>query len=217
MNMMELLKEHEKEAVSFGYIKENSKTVHFYGRRYFAFVFDEELRLFVFPPSKKEIESGKQCSKEYSKYSFSLSDILYFSREGDIYAETKITGGDGGGSNLGDAIIGGIIAGAPGAIIGSRGKTNPIKSETIKHDTRKTVLVCKDKKLSFASEDYSAFMQLIPDKELSVVQAKRAAEAAQPRIQSPSNRMRELKIMLDEGLITQEEFDSKRVEILKSV
>lgn len=215
--MVKVLREYEEDALNFGYKKETSKTVHLYNRKYFTFIVKNELRFFIRPPFRREIELGKQCSKEYSKYSIPLSDILYFSREGEVYTETKISGGDGGGASIGGAIAGAIIAGAPGAIIGSRGKTNPIKSETIKHDTRKTVLVCKNRTWSFAQEDYNAFIQLIPDKELSVVQAKRAAESAQPKEKSATDRLRELKSMLDSELITQDEYDVKRAEILRKI
>lgn len=215
--MVKVLREYEEDALNFGYKKETSKTVHLYNRKYFTFIVKNELRFFIRPPFRREIELGKQCSKEYSKYSIPLSDILYFSREGEVYTETKISGGDGGGASIGGAIAGAIIAGAPGAIIGGRGKTNPIKSETIKHDTRKTVLVCKNKKWSFAPEDYNAFMQLIPDKEISVVQAKMAAESVQMKEASASDRLRELKNMLNENLITPEEYDAKKSEILKGI
>lgn len=217
INMIEILKKHENEATNFGYKQENSITVRLYGRRYFVFLHDDEIRFFVRPPFKKEVESGRQCSEKYSKYSFPLFDVIYFSREGEVYTETKITGGGGGGSNLGDAIIGGIVAGAPGAIIASRGKNNPVKSETITHDTRRTILVCKNKKLSFSPDDYSAFMQLIPDKELSVVQQRKATEAVPPTEKSPSDRLKELKDLLNNELISQDEYDNKRAEILEKI
>lgn len=78
------------------------------------------------------------------------------------------------------------------------------------------MLVCKNKKWSFAADDYDAFMQLIPDKELSVVQAKRAAETAKTE-PSASDRLKELRMLLDDGLITQAEYDAKRAEILKDI
>ncbi|AST57754.1 hypothetical protein Thert_01760 [Thermoanaerobacterium thermosaccharolyticum] len=72
-------------------------------------------------------------------------DIKYFTTQGSISKEIKITGcgGDLGGSSIGGAIIGGIIAGGVGAIIGSRkeGRIEPIKTEIITHDDKETILL----------------------------------------------------------------------------
>ena len=43
-----------------------------------------------------------------------LSNIKYFSAEGEFYRENKIAGGGGGGSSLTGAVVGGVIAGSAG-------------------------------------------------------------------------------------------------------
>lgn len=153
---------------------------------------------------------------QWQKRSINLSRILYFSREGEVYTETKVSGGGGGGSDIGDAIIGGIIAGAPGAVIASRGKQQPIKSETIKHDTRKTVLVYKGGKLEFAPGDYNVLMRLIPEKEISVVKQQKAMEAAAAKKESTNieARLEKLESLKAKGLINDVEYQEKRQKIL---
>ncbi|WP_010243672.1 hypothetical protein [Acetivibrio cellulolyticus] len=73
-------------------------------------------------------------------YTILLDKIEYYATRGEIVHENKITGGGGGGSSIKGAVIGGVIAGEAGAIIGSRKKLDPIKSELIAHDNRETFL-----------------------------------------------------------------------------
>ena len=40
-----------------------------------------------------------------------VSDIQYYSKEGDVQYTTKISGGGGGGSSISGAVVGGLIAG----------------------------------------------------------------------------------------------------------
>lgn len=54
---------------------------------------------------------------------------------GNIYSHTDVSS-SGGGVSLTGAVVGGLVAGAPGAIIGSR-KKNKVKSKNETHDERK--------------------------------------------------------------------------------
>jgi hypothetical protein len=112
--------------------------------------------------------------------SIPINKIYYFKLEGNVHYETKISGGDGGGTDIGGALLGGAIAGSTGAIIGSRKKTNPIKSEYIEHDERYVVLKYYDEtnKLNIINFAYYShgdntiiddLEELIPDKEYNFV------------------------------------------------
>lgn len=216
---------HQNRAM-FGYNSETAEAIKLNSKRYYAFIFDGEFRLFVGTPLTWKFANGKIPAWE--RRSIPLSNIRYFSREGEIYTETKISGGGSTGINFGRAVIGGITAGAVGAIIGGQSKINSVKSETIKHDERKTILVHDGGKvklssgedailgggtLEFAPEDYAVLMKLIPDKELSVVQQRGAGEKG-TQTGNYTDALRQLKIMLDEGLIAQTEYDTKKSEIL---
>jgi hypothetical protein len=98
------------------------------------YIWVKNSNVFLFPAIAQSIE------KNYVLYKIPLNDIEYFSTQGAVSKETKISGGGGeiGGSSVSGALIGEAIAGHTGAIIGSRkkGKIDPIKSEIITHDDR---------------------------------------------------------------------------------
>lgn len=200
---------YHRERKAFGCPDGHVDLVRCEGKSFVAFLCQEELRLFQRAPNTWRLVNG--AIPFWLRHNIRLSDISYFSREGETYTETKISGGESTGPNLGGAIVGGIIAGGVGAIIGGQSKTAPIKSETIVHDTRKTILVYNKGQLNFAPEDYNVLLKLIPEKELSVVQQRRA-ESKEPK--GVADSLRELKSLLDEGLITREEYDVKKGEIL---
>lgn len=206
--------DYEQKRSDYGYTKRGSRAVTLRGQKFYAFVSDDHFKLFVFPPDYRYYE-GKKIP-QWQKQSIALKNIQYFAREGQVYTETKISGGGSKGSSVGGAIVGAAIAGPTGAIIASRAPTDPIRSETIKHDSRKTILVYNKGKLDFAPEDFNALMQLIPDKEISVVQQRRSAKKQKNAESQKSNIdvLAELKTMLERGLITQSEYDSKKTEIL---
>lgn len=91
-----------------------------------------------------------------------ISSISEYSIFGSINHVTKVKGG---GSSIGGAIIGGLIAGDAGAIIGSR---KSIKSEIVKIDERVIKLIyLKGKKkviLNLAISTLEALENLIPNK-----------------------------------------------------
>jgi hypothetical protein len=65
-----------------------------------------------------------------------LTDFQSYRLEGDVNERMYISGGGGGGSSLKGAVIGGAVAGVPGAIIGSRRKVEPIKTTYKTEDLR---------------------------------------------------------------------------------
>lgn len=202
---------YQKARFEFGYRKKHNETVSWNNKNFFAFVIENaELRLFECPPANWNI-SANACLNWQTK-KIQLDDIYFFAKEGDV--TTNVTA-SGGGSDIGRAIIGGILAGNAGAIIASRKET---KVETTTTDTRKTVLYYKGGQLTFAPGDYTALMKLIPDKEISAVQRIVAQKAAQqPTTNTATERLRSLKEMLDADLITAEEYEAKKAKILEDL
>lgn len=195
----------------FGYRKGHSETVAWNSKNFFAFVTENaELRLFECPPANWNV-SPNACMNWHTK-NIRLDNIYFFAKEGDV--TTNVTA-SGGGSDIGRAIIGGILAGDVGAVIASRKET---KVETTTTDTRKTVLYYKGGQLTFAPGDYAALMKLIPDKEISAVQRIAAQKAMQqPTTNTATDRLRSLKEMLDADLITSEEYEAKKAKILEDL
>lgn len=62
-----------------------------------------------------------------SYFDIDVEDIQCFEQTGEVYKETKISGGGGGGSSLAGAVIGGTVAGPIGAVIGSRKKLRKLR------------------------------------------------------------------------------------------
>lgn len=108
------------------------------------------------------------------KVAIPIKNIMSFKRFGDIHSYTDITGGGGGGSSIGGAIIGGVVAGEAGAIIGSRKKTDEIKTKNIVVDKRVTIVEINDDNnlyyITLESKDYEVLLKLIPSKEITFVQ-----------------------------------------------
>lgn len=156
--------------------------------------------------------------------SIPLNDIKYFTKDGDIGYETQITGGGGGGSSIKGAVIGGVVAGGAGSVIGSRQKTNEIKSETLTHDTRKTILKYYEnntlQSVEYLIEFFDIFEELIPDKEYNIVVAKESLKNNSINNDSSNNvkdKLRQLNDFKLEGLITEEEYITKKQELLSSI
>ena len=164
---------------------------------------------------------------EAQTINISLDSIEYFYQTGEIYRETKISGGGGGGASIGGAIVGGVIAGDAGAVIGSRKKTDEIKSETITHDTRETVLNYfsdgKRNAVHFAYSDFSAFKDLFPEKEKSIVDSINAnkiiAESLEKdRADNIANTIKSLADLRDgKGILSETEFEEKKKILLEKI
>ncbi len=155
-----------------------------------------------------------------------VGQIEYYSTRGEIFRENKISGGGGGGSSIGGAVAGGLIAGGTGAVIGSRKKVNEIRSELITHDTRETFLNYFDGNdrhtLFFDIYAYQIFNDLIPEKEFKIVNAIRSSEIMKKQIyndsqKSVTDQLRELAKLRDDGIITENEFNEKKKQLLDKI
>jgi len=112
-------------------------------------------------------------NKGFSALKSPINDIVSFTRKGDFYVtqEMSIKGGGGGGSSIGGALVGGLIAGVPGAIIASRKKVKPIKVATrnVEVDKRVTIVELNyNEKVEYVilgSTAYDFLIKRIPGKE----------------------------------------------------
>ena len=155
-----------------------------------------------------------------------LENILSYQLIGNIEHTTITSGGGGGGGqpNLYGAVIGGLLFGGAGAIIGSQTgiHINPIKSDIVENDSRVTILNLKNSEGQAEIRElpyyYSeVFMKVIPEKEFNFIQAQNTPTQRQTQNAPARNiveEIKQLKELLDLGLITQEEFDAKKKQIL---
>jgi len=155
----------------------------------------------------------------------SLSNIQYFKVEG---SEQYISEVSGGGVNLRGAVAGGLLGGGAAAVIGSQLGTET-KTKVVKKDDRKVVIVYSknDKLKVLNSESYDieatvrALRKLIPKKEESVFIGNKTVNNKTVRnktVKGDSNSnfddIKKFKELLDNGIITQEEFDAKKKQLL---
>lgn len=186
----------------------------------------------VFPEKTEElcqVETKLKATSASDLYMISVipcKNIVSFQLVGDVEHTTMISGDGSYKPNYTGAAVGGLLFGAAGAIIGSQAGVcvNPIKSEVIEFDSRRTLLNLKNaegqveiKELPYYYSE--VFMKVIPEKEFNFIQANKNAEQT-TQIQQASalnmvEEMKQLKELLDLNLITQEEFNSKRQQILK--
>jgi hypothetical protein len=172
------------------------------------------------------------CIDSYSKFSnlkfeifpIKIKEIVSYEKIGELYHENRISGGGGGGSSIGNAVIGGAIAGSAGAIIASRKKTEAISSELIEHDERKCNLIYVqddvEYKVIFHYSDYEIFRKLIPEKDIRVLNKIREINAIENHTNlevTVIHKIRNLGILKDEGLLTQEEFEEKKKYLLNKM
>ena len=158
-----------------------------------------------------------------------LDHIEYFAKDGEKYTTQEISGGGGtvGGYSLTGAVVGGVIAGGAGAIIGSRkkGEIAPITTKTTMHDETFCFIKYRtnDNQLCevYSSDTevfYEALKRVIPEKEYSYVISKSQVQAPAGASQKSSEeRLLNLKKLLDQGLITEEEYTKKRNTILEEI
>jgi hypothetical protein len=157
-----------------------------------------------------------------------FSSIEYFTITGDIRYETEISGG---GANLEGALVGGILFGGAGAVVGSSVGTE-ISSNTKQVDTRKLVIHClhnNEDAIIARKADVDAVMlelrKIMPEKEYSAENGFTPKNNTVKTIHTvqtintvqTSNDLedlRKLKALLDDGIITQEEFDAKKKQLL---
>lgn len=162
-------------------------------------------------------------------------DIAYYKVEGTTQYVSDVKGG---GANVAGAVYGGIIAGGAGAVVGSQVGTE-IKTDIVRKDDRRLFFyytkdgVLKNEEIITDNIDYvlSLLREWMPDKEYSYVvannnkspmsESKALPHNDTPRIEAQATpvkhsyaELKELKELLDLGIITQEEFDRKKREIL---
>lgn len=173
----------------------------------------------------------KRClNQDLEKYAIeysciSVSNIQYFSAEGDVQYTTRISGGGGGGSTITGAIVGGLLAGETGAIVGSRKKVAEIKSESITHDSRNTLIrYYRENELLTISYDgfdvYNYLLKKMPEKDLLSMQLKGAnqqKDAVKTNLSDIEEKMLTIKRLYEAGLISKEEFEEKRTELLTQI
>lgn len=175
-----------------------------------------DLCFFELEPIIDDVISGRL--KKYEITRLPIRNIDNYNMEGELHCETRISGGGGGGYSLTGAVVGGIIAGGVGAVIGSRKKTDPIVSKTITYDDRICYLNYFDnsgviQSLYLIMENMKILKRIIPKKNYDFVM-KNIIMKDSSKIQSSADEIRKFALLRDEEIITPEEFERKKNELL---
>ena len=118
------------------------------------------------------------------------------------------------------AVAGAIIGGGAAAIIGSQVGTQTTTEVITRDDRRITLYINENNTLETLTinsknidKTINAFRELIPNKEESVVQIE-SSKNAKNAVVSSADELKKFKELLDSGIITQEEFDAKKKQLL---
>jgi hypothetical protein len=210
-------------------VPKKSKTIIMFNKECYVYVFDNALCFFpIISECKKFEDNDKYGSILHSQLNsyfmierIKLDNIECFYPNGELYREHVLSGGGGGGSSISGAIVGGVLFGGVGAIVGSRNKSNPIKSELITHDSREVIFTYYQdnqfKELILKHNDYKTLFELIPEKSYEVICEVRKQKVVQSSItntKSIPEQIQELAKLKDSGILTVQEFDYKKNELL---
>ena len=168
------------------------------------------------------LERGMRVMDKESLKQIKLSEILYyrFYSQVDMISEVRGGGGSikGGGTNLNGAVLGGVIAGSTGAIIGSRekisGTINPITTSVQKYDNSYVILKTQKETIKFITKStVQTLEKMMPEKDYDRINDHEKI-SEKNNLDDSIEEIRKYKQLLDEGIITQEEFDIKKKQLL---
>lgn len=171
---------------------------------YYIWVVDKKIHLF--PASIDSKNSIKLLPDEkWEIISIPLERIVLYRQIGEI---TTTVSGSGGGSSF-------------SIITGFHGKIEPIKIESSTQDNRTTQLFfddgIKDCVLVFKNDDYYILKKIIPQKDYNVVNITSALQDNHESNDDAEKRLSKIKDLYEKGLISREEFEHKKKEILSEI
>lgn len=151
-------------------------------------------------------------SDDIPLYKIDKGCIDYYKIVGSERAETQIQTANTG-VNVKGAIVGGIIAGEAGAIIGSQHNTNNMYSTTQHFDERYVELFYhetgKIQKIKLSITAYPILEKCFPDKEYFFTLSNNTQQGT-----NAFDEIKKYKELLDTGIISQNEFEQKKRELL---
>lgn len=129
-------------------------------------IFDNNIHIISALNDEYFVNIVKNHSSDLNERIYDIDKIRYYNLEGSVYQQQNISGGGGGGSSVKGAVVGGLIAGDAGAIIGSRKKTDDIKTTYEEKDDRHvTVIFTDDSELRLPYKFYDRLLDYIPEKD----------------------------------------------------
>lgn len=204
-------------------IKKKINNYTFKDFRSFLFWKDGE-KINIFPSQKYKDEAYLEEGWKYTTIEHSylediklisvdISSIIYYALHGK--KETHVAGGNNSSPNTKGAIAGGVLGGTTGAIIGSTIPQRPTMPLIWDTDDRCVELAYDEagfiKKLKLGPNTYPLLMEWIPEKEYSQVEYRKTCASDDD---SKIQQLKKYKGLLDDGIITETDFEAKKRELL---
>ncbi len=228
-------KEYDEYTEKLGIVKDNAQvtlyeldeTCHTHLSKPY-YIWADNGMLNIFPMAKYYIQwhissMSRPDISELKLKSIPIDSILYFEEIGELRKYTTISGG---GTSLKGALLGYAIADDIGAIIGSR---ESITTNVVSEDERRIELIYKNQdgqieNLEFMHDAYDVFKKLIPLKELRKIISLNTVQGTKEKTDTGiqehkfvKDKLKQLKDLKDEGLITEEEFAEQKKKILEAI
>ena len=128
--------------------------------------------------------------------------------QGQSITTETTTGGQNVSSTLGRAIVGGVLSGGTGAIVGAMTGTTSSESVTTTFNTYDLAIFFKNSSVSFTCSNELLAREMETAMNDSIRKSKLSAS------DDPYSEIRSLKGLLDDGIISQEEFEAKKKQLL---
>lgn len=129
-----------------------------------------------------------------------------------------------GGVGVGRAVVGGVLFGGAGAVLGGLSKKKVAKEVINKMEIRVSVKdslksnyyvsIFEKKKVDKGSKEYEKYVRFAQDALSALDEMANQEELLSPTQSDAAMQLRKFKALLDDGIITQEEFNKKKTELL---
>ena len=170
------------------------------------------------------INCGETINIDNNIIHIKYENIKFFTKDGTVtYTNQMINKGKN--ISVSGAVIGGLIAGDAGAIIGSRKDANQFENVTVRHDDTQTYIYYGTnddniKVINIKGDNfYRSLLQLIPEKNYETVMHNMQNSSQQQYEENTDikSKLKQLKVMYEEGLIVEDEYNSKKSELLNNL
>lgn len=187
------IKYHQSEAMKAWYWNDGKNLIFYNGDK------DSDLEMFVIP----------------------FDNIEYFTQNGDVSYVNKVEN-VGKNISLSGTIVGGVIGGAAGAIIGSHKDANQIVNKTVSYDDCRVYIYYRNEaqdNLTVAEVEsrsfYTKIVHILPEKDYNQIILNNSLKSTSE--QDIQTRFDKLEQLYNNGIITEDEYQTKRNALLESI